>query len=160
MSSQPIPLGRSILGMFAGYVLSVVLLMFLVGLCYIQLGSERVFVANSYRDTSLFEILKLACGCVAGIAAGWLAVRIGGMRAAVMLAVLMAVTGLVNGSISWSKQESHKEPWLERAPGPVNFILASENTQNSALYIFSLPFVGLAGSLAGGALCAAIQRRR
>ncbi len=160
MNTQPIPLGRSILGMFAGYVLSVVLLMLLVGLCYIELGSEGVFVANSYRDTSLFEILKLACGCVAAIAAGWLAVRIGGMRAAVMLAVLMAVTGLVNGSISWSKQESRKEPWLERAPGSVNFTLASQNTQNSALYIFSLPFVGLAGSLAGGAVCVAIKRRR
>jgi hypothetical protein len=82
------------------------------------------------------------------------------MRAAVMLAVLMAVTGLVNGSISWSKQESRKEPWLERAPGPVNFILATENTQSSALYIFSLPFVGLAGSLTGGAVCVAIKRRR
>jgi hypothetical protein len=160
MNTQPIPLGRSILGMFAGYVLSVVLLMLLVGLCSIELGAEGVFVANSYRDTSLFEILKLACGCVAAIAAGWLAVRIGGMRAAVMLAVLMAVTGLVNGSISWSKQESRKEPWLERAPGPVNFILATENTQSSALYIFSLPFVGLAGSLTGGAVCVAIKRRR
>lgn len=139
MSGQPIPLGRSILGMFAGYLLSVVLLLLLVALCYIELGSEGVFVANSYRDTSLFEILKLACGCVAGIAAGWLAVRIGGMRAAVMLAVLMAVTGLVNGSISWSKQESHKEPWLERAPGPVNFILASENTQTARYIYFRCP---------------------
>jgi hypothetical protein len=82
------------------------------------------------------------------------------MRAAVMLAVLMAVTGLVNGSIAWNKQESRQEPWLERAPGPVDFTLAGENTQNSAMYIFSLPFVGLAGSLAGGALCAAIQRKR
>lgn len=160
MNNQPIPLGRSILGMFAGYVLSVVLLLLLVALCYIELGSEGVFVTNTYRDTSLFEILKLACGCVSAIAASWLAVRIGGMRAAVMLAILMAATGLVNGSIAWNKQESRKEPWLERAPGPVNFTLAGENTQNSAMYIFSLPFVGLTGSLAGGAICAAIQRKR
>ncbi|NBX31169.1 MAG: hypothetical protein EBR07_00345 [Planctomycetes bacterium] len=160
MNGQLIPLGRSILGMFAGYVLSVVLLLLLVALCYIELGSEGVFVTNTYRDTSLFEILKLACGCVSAIAAGWLAVRIGGMRAAVMLALLMAATGLVNGSIAWNKQESRKEPWLERAPGPLNFTLAGENTQNSAMYIFSLPFVGLTGSLAGGAICAAIQRKR
>ena len=49
MNGPPIPLGRSILGMFAGYLLSVVLLLLLVALCYIELGSEGVFVTNSYR---------------------------------------------------------------------------------------------------------------
>ena len=102
MNTQPIPLGRSILGMFAGYVLSVVLLMLLVGLCYIELGSEGVFVANSYRDTSLIEILKLACGCVAAIAAGWLAVRIGahGGHGPCEWLDLMEQTGVAKGALA------------------------------------------------------------
>ncbi|MCX5639722.1 MAG: hypothetical protein NT059_02765 [Planctomycetota bacterium] len=160
MNSQPIPLGRSVLGMFAGYVLSVVLLLLMVTLCYLELGSDGGFEPGSYRDSSLFEILKLACGFVAAICAGWFACRIGGKRAAVMLAFLMVVSGVVSGAIAWNKQASRIDPWVERPQGAVNFTVASENTQNSPGYILAMPFVGLAGSLIGGAICAAIRRGR
>jgi hypothetical protein len=160
MNQQPIPLARSILGMFAGYVCSVVLVLFMVGLCYIQLGADGAFAPDTYRDSPLFEVLKSTSGFVAAIAAGWLACRIGGTRATVMLAVLITVTGLVNGSLAWNKQESRNEPWVARAPGVVNFTVASENIQNSALYVFATPFLGCAGSLVGGAMCIIMRRVR
>jgi hypothetical protein len=158
MNQQPIPLARSILGMFAGYVCSVVLVLFMVGLCYIQLGSDGVFELGTYRDSPLFEALKSVSGFVAAIAAGWLACRIGGTRAVVMLAILVTITGLVNGSLAWNKQEARNEPWVARAPGVVNFTIASENIQNSALYVFATPFVGCVGVIIGGAVCTTMRR--
>jgi hypothetical protein len=158
MNQQPIPLARSILGMFAGYVCSVVLVLFMVGLCYIQLGSDGVFELGTYRDSPLFEALKSVSGLVAAIAAGWLACRIGGTRAVVMLAILVTITGLVNGSLAWNKQEARNEPWVARAPGVVNFTIASENIQNSALYVFATPFVGCIGVIIGGAVCTTMRR--
>ena len=160
MNQQPIPLARSILGMFAGYVCSVTLVLFMVGLCYIQLGSDGVFEPGTYRDSPLFEVLKSVSGFVAAIASGWLACRIGGTRAVVMLAILVTVTGLVNGSLAWNKQVSRNEPWVSRDPGPVNFTVASDNIQNNALYVFATPFLGCAGALVGGAICNMMRRGR
>lgn len=146
-------MGRKILGVIVGYVVSVVFVVITLALAWMALGASFAYSGDTPHSSTGWCILMLILGFVAAVLAGWVAAWIGrDQRAATWLAVLILVVGLIFAIYyaSLDREAIAQEALAGRSISEVSMMESAEWAITPAWYDFAMPLIGAIGAVLGG----------
>lgn len=139
-------MGRSILGVVAGYVVMSILVIVTLTGAYLALGAERAFQPASFEVTGFWIIISTVLSFVAAMAGGLIAAMLGkGTRAPMFLAVVVVVLGVILAIPTLDAPE----PGGPRT-GEIRNFDAMMSAEQPSFVAFLNPVIGAVGVLVGG----------
>jgi len=143
-------MGRSILGVVAGYVVMFLLIFLTFSAAYLAMGADAAFRAGNYEPSTLWLVVSFALGFLGALAGGctcvWIAKRV---KAAHALAALVMVIGLATAGMMMGAA-SDARPTART--GDVPNMEAMMNARQPLWVAFVNPFLGAVGVLLGARL--------
>lgn len=153
---------RSISGFVLGWLVMGLLVMasFVVG--PLVLGVERVLEPGTYEATTLWVVLAMGIGLVAGAAGGWVAARVGRGTGPVAALALLMVLSTACTELNRSPAPEPAAPVERPAEQDVMELLAGmqEHGREPLVTRIGNPLVGLLGLALGAGLALRGARRR
>lgn len=138
---------RAILSVIIGYIVMAIIVAIAFTIMQLALGTESVFKPASWEPSTLFVACALVISIIAAIVGGLVCAAIARTGTPVKaLAGIVLVIGLISAALQMSLP----------APGPrpaeVSPMDSASNARSPMWYNFTLPFIGAAGVIIGGAL--------
>jgi hypothetical protein len=139
-------MGRSILGVVAGYIVIFVILFCVLTALYLTMGSDRAFQPGSFRPSTLWSVIEIVVGLGAAFVGGLTCISIARKRGAVTaLIVVILVLGAL-GAIPVMKAASLPEAVRE---GGLSNMEAMMKARQPVWMAILNPLLGVAGVLLG-----------
>ena len=148
-------MGRKILGVVVGFLVSAVWVFATLSLAWVALGSGFAWEEGSTRTSTGWTLLMLASGFVGAVLAGWVAAAIGKSRqAAIGLAVVILVLALALAifNLTLDREAKVAEVLAGRQPAELPMMEAASVSLPPAWYDWVIGLVGAAGAVLGGRL--------
>ena len=141
---------RTVGAVIAGYIAIVFFTILGFSLFYVATGASFAYEPGTTVASSGWMTGALILSLLAAVFGGWVAAQFGrSFRAAIGLAGLVFVLGMVNAVMT---RGITKELPAGRTVESLSVMEAAQYTTQPAWYNFVIPFIGVAGVLAGGGL--------
>lgn len=150
-------MGRKILGVIVGYVVSFFWVFITLSLAWMALGAGFAYAGDTPHASTGWSLLMLILGFIGAVLAGWVAASIGrGQQAATWLAVLMLVLGLAFAiyNTTIDREAKAAEVLAGRSVSEVPMMEAAAVSIAPVWYDFGIPLIGALGAVLGGRMWA------
>lgn len=140
-------MARTALAVIVGYLVMAVVVFASVAGLFATMGADRAFQPGRFEPSALWLVATLTSSFVAAVVGGLVAGRIGGARAAKVLAGVVLVLGLVLAAPVLVPGMDTRP--TERIPG-MSDMDAMKNGRQPVWVTVGLPFLGALGAVLGG----------
>ena len=146
-------MGRKILGVIVGYLVSFVWVFITLTLAWMALGAGFAYAGDTPHASAGWSLLMLILGFIGAVLAGWVAAWIGrGPQAATWLAVLILVLGLALAiyNTTIDREAAAQAVLAGRSVTEIPMMEAAAVSISPIWYDFLMPLAGAIGAVLGG----------
>ncbi len=150
-------MGRKILAVIVGYLVSFVWVFITLSLAWMALGAGFAYAGDTPHASTGWSLLMLVLGFIGAVLAGWVAALVGrSQQPATWLAVLMLVLGLAFAfyNTTIDREAMAMEVLAGRSVSEVTMMEAASISVAPVWYDWGVALIGALGAVLGGRMWA------